>query len=268
MHRMVSVYVFLKSSDLTLRYSLFPLRISHRSIFSAYHTLDRLWPAPKYSPANSLHNLSLSLLSLGDRHHHPTPESPTWTYTKSILCLVFSNYQFNIIRHLHSLDPIHHGPTDSFQRRECGRWNLGQTIDTGSITHAGTLVSLSLNPDRFSRVAPLLPRLEFVEDVVPGNPTVHIGSIVRCILSCTFLILFLACLCILICHIYFPLVLGKTIAQPTMRMRKAARVILVGAPGVGKGTQSERLLSRFPQLVHLSSGDLLRHNVKTRTPLG
>ncbi|CAK7271830.1 Adenylate kinase 2 [Sporothrix epigloea] len=53
-----------------------------------------------------------------------------------------------------------------------------------------------------------------------------------------------------------------------MRMRKAARVILVGAPGVGKGTQSERLLCRFPQLAHLSSGDLLRHNVKTRTPLG
>lgn len=53
-----------------------------------------------------------------------------------------------------------------------------------------------------------------------------------------------------------------------MRIRKAARVILVGAPGVGKGTQSERLLGRFPQLAHLSSGDLLRHNVKTRTPLG
>lgn len=53
-----------------------------------------------------------------------------------------------------------------------------------------------------------------------------------------------------------------------MRLRKAARVILVGAPGVGKGTQSERLLSRFPQLSAISSGDLLRHNVKKRTPLG
>jgi len=45
-------------------------------------------------------------------------------------------------------------------------------------------------------------------------------------------------------------------------------VILVGAPGVGKGTQSERLLSRFPQLSAISSGDLLRYNVKNRTPLG
>ncbi|KAK4462063.1 putative adenylate kinase [Cladorrhinum samala] len=53
-----------------------------------------------------------------------------------------------------------------------------------------------------------------------------------------------------------------------MRLRKAARVILVGAPGVGKGTQSERLLRRFPQLSSISSGDLLRHNVKNRTPLG
>ncbi|KAI1132684.1 P-loop containing nucleoside triphosphate hydrolase protein [Nemania abortiva] len=53
-----------------------------------------------------------------------------------------------------------------------------------------------------------------------------------------------------------------------MRLRRAARVILVGAPGVGKGTQSERLLSRFPQLSAISSGDLLRYNVKNRTPLG
>ncbi|OTB05603.1 hypothetical protein M426DRAFT_10350 [Hypoxylon sp. CI-4A] len=53
-----------------------------------------------------------------------------------------------------------------------------------------------------------------------------------------------------------------------MRLRRAARVILVGAPGVGKGTQSERLLTRFPQLSAISSGDLLRHNVKNRTALG
>ncbi|SPO07676.1 related to adenylate kinase [Cephalotrichum gorgonifer] len=53
-----------------------------------------------------------------------------------------------------------------------------------------------------------------------------------------------------------------------MRLRRAARVILIGAPGVGKGTQSERLLRRFPQLQSISSGDLLRQNVKDRTPLG
>ncbi|OAQ62846.1 adenylate kinase [Pochonia chlamydosporia 170] len=53
-----------------------------------------------------------------------------------------------------------------------------------------------------------------------------------------------------------------------MQLRRAARVILVGAPGVGKGTQSERLLRRFPQLASISTGDLLRTNVKNRTPLG
>ncbi|KAF3764481.1 adenylate kinase [Cryphonectria parasitica EP155] len=53
-----------------------------------------------------------------------------------------------------------------------------------------------------------------------------------------------------------------------MRLRTAARVILVGAPGVGKGTQSERLLQRFPQLQSISSGDLLRWNVRNKTALG
>jgi adenylate kinase len=52
------------------------------------------------------------------------------------------------------------------------------------------------------------------------------------------------------------------------QLKKAARVILVGAPGVGKGTQTERLLVRFPQLASISSGDLLRENVRNKTPLG
>ncbi|KAJ5573418.1 adenylate kinase 2 [Penicillium hispanicum] len=57
-------------------------------------------------------------------------------------------------------------------------------------------------------------------------------------------------------------------SQTTKQLNKAARVILIGAPGVGKGTQSERLLARFPQLASISSGDLLRENVRRRTPLG
>ncbi len=52
------------------------------------------------------------------------------------------------------------------------------------------------------------------------------------------------------------------------RLRRAARIILVGAPGVGKGTQTERLIKRYPQLSAISSGDLLRNNVRNRTPLG
>ncbi|KAJ5964863.1 uncharacterized protein N7479_004739 [Penicillium vulpinum] len=57
-------------------------------------------------------------------------------------------------------------------------------------------------------------------------------------------------------------------SHATKQLRKAARIILIGAPGVGKGTQSERLLARFPQLASISSGDLLRENVRRRTPLG
>jgi len=52
------------------------------------------------------------------------------------------------------------------------------------------------------------------------------------------------------------------------KLKRAARVILVGAPGVGKGTQAERLMKRFPQLSAVSSGDLLRASVRERTTLG
>ncbi|EAW08386.1 adenylate kinase ADK2 [Aspergillus clavatus NRRL 1] len=54
----------------------------------------------------------------------------------------------------------------------------------------------------------------------------------------------------------------------TRQLRKAARIILIGAPGVGKGTQTERLLARYPELSSISSGDLLRENVRRKTPLG
>ncbi|KAL9005216.1 MAG: hypothetical protein Q9188_002015 [Gyalolechia gomerana] len=54
----------------------------------------------------------------------------------------------------------------------------------------------------------------------------------------------------------------------TKEFKKAARIILVGAPGVGKGTQAERLMKRYPQLSTISSGDLLRGSVINKTPLG
>ena len=52
------------------------------------------------------------------------------------------------------------------------------------------------------------------------------------------------------------------------KLARAARIILVGAPGVGKGTQTERLMKRYPQVSSISSGDLLRDNVRNQTPLG
>lgn len=53
-----------------------------------------------------------------------------------------------------------------------------------------------------------------------------------------------------------------------LSLRRAARLILIGAPGVGKGTHVERLLRRYPQLSAVSSGDLLRENVRNKTELG
>jgi adenylate kinase len=45
------------------------------------------------------------------------------------------------------------------------------------------------------------------------------------------------------------------------------RLLLIGAPGAGKGTQAELLAKRFG-LVHISSGDLLRQHVRDKTALG
>jgi adenylate kinase len=44
-------------------------------------------------------------------------------------------------------------------------------------------------------------------------------------------------------------------------------IILFGPPGAGKGTQSARLIEKFG-LVHLSTGDVFRYNIKNQTELG
>ena len=45
------------------------------------------------------------------------------------------------------------------------------------------------------------------------------------------------------------------------------RLLLIGAPGSGKGTQAVRLADRFG-ITHISSGDLLREHVRNETPIG
>lgn len=52
--------------------------------------------------------------------------------------------------------------------------------------------------------------------------------------------------------------------QTLLRM---LNVVLFGPPGAGKGTQSEILLQRYG-LVHLSTGDIFRFNIKNSTELG
>ena len=44
-------------------------------------------------------------------------------------------------------------------------------------------------------------------------------------------------------------------------------IVLFGPPGAGKGTQSEKLVKKY-NLVHLSTGDIFRFNIKNETELG
>ena len=44
-------------------------------------------------------------------------------------------------------------------------------------------------------------------------------------------------------------------------------IVIFGAPGSGKGTQSEKLIERYG-LQHISTGDLLRSEIKANSELG
>ena len=45
------------------------------------------------------------------------------------------------------------------------------------------------------------------------------------------------------------------------------KLIFLGPPGAGKGTQAERIAERF-RIAHLSTGDMLRAEIRNATPLG
>ncbi|MGE5776363.1 MAG: adenylate kinase family protein, partial [Chloroflexota bacterium] len=47
----------------------------------------------------------------------------------------------------------------------------------------------------------------------------------------------------------------------------ATFIVMLGPPGVGKGTQA-KILSEKTSLAHISSGDLFRENLKNQTELG
>jgi adenylate kinase len=54
---------------------------------------------------------------------------------------------------------------------------------------------------------------------------------------------------------------------PPGRAVDQVRLLLIGAPGAGKGTQAELLARRFG-IAHISSGDLLRQHIRDQTSLG
>ena len=47
----------------------------------------------------------------------------------------------------------------------------------------------------------------------------------------------------------------------------ATYIVLLGPPSVGKGTQA-KILAQKSGLVHISSGELFRENIKSNTNLG
>lgn len=45
------------------------------------------------------------------------------------------------------------------------------------------------------------------------------------------------------------------------------RIVLLGPPGAGKGTQAVRLVEKY-NIPHISTGDIFRKNLKEQTKLG
>ena len=45
------------------------------------------------------------------------------------------------------------------------------------------------------------------------------------------------------------------------------KIVMLGAPGAGKGTQAKMMASKY-QIPHISTGDIFRANIKNGTELG
>ena len=54
----------------------------------------------------------------------------------------------------------------------------------------------------------------------------------------------------------------------TSASKKGKSMLILGKPGGGKGTISNKILNDFPAFKHLSTGDLLRQHVRDKTPIG
>ena len=52
-----------------------------------------------------------------------------------------------------------------------------------------------------------------------------------------------------------------------MRRSSYMKIIMLGAPGAGKGTQAKQIAEKY-QIPHISTGDIFRANIKNDTELG
>ena len=57
------------------------------------------------------------------------------------------------------------------------------------------------------------------------------------------------------------------IVEPTVKIRKYMKIIMLGAPGAGKGTQAKQIADKY-SIPHISTGDIFRANIKNGTELG
>lgn len=61
--------------------------------------------------------------------------------------------------------------------------------------------------------------------------------------------------------------MSSTLVMSTRKLRPI-RGLILGPPGSGKGTQTSRLLKDYPAISAVSSGDLLRYNMRQGTDIG
>lgn len=62
--------------------------------------------------------------------------------------------------------------------------------------------------------------------------------------------------------------LGRNLTQVyKLKKENMTNLVLFGPPGAGKGTQANFLKDKY-KLVHISTGDVFRYNIKNETPLG